>query len=137
MADVERNTTCLKKHLRGISNAEIKRFSKLAGLNVARSYPGVLTDVPTGHFFTLQPQFTGLGSAQQTASCTKTTTMQHTTIKTNLLQRNKSSVPDSCKFHLLCHISTGAYLKLTELGENNSSTFRIQNAKQITYQTLF
>lgn len=26
------------------------------------SYPGVFTDVPTGHFLPLYPQFTGLGS---------------------------------------------------------------------------
>lgn len=30
------------------------------------SYPGVFTDVPTGHLLSLHPQLTGLGSGQMT-----------------------------------------------------------------------
>lgn len=61
--------------------------------------------------------------------------MQHATIKpkshTKCKCKYKCSVPDSCKFHFLCYISTGAYLNLTKVGENNSSMFITEYAKQI------
>lgn len=57
MADVDRNTTYLKKtqknNWRGINDAEMNKCTKLSILLVDSSYPGVLTNIPTGHFFTL------------------------------------------------------------------------------------
>lgn len=81
------------------------------------SHPGVFADVATGHFLSLHPEFTGLSSGEWKnlfSSPLHILFVGKVYVHVDLFvcgEWNVRLVPDSCKLHFLCHISTRAHLE--------------------------
>lgn len=99
-------------------------------------YPGVFADVSTGHFLSLDPQFTGLGPEISWMLHKKLLASFKKMVRSIPKKKKKKNCrPDSCKLHFLCHISTRADLEKAECWNFTGSLITCNI--QPTYQTLF